>query len=66
MLESGGPGEPYPFVFWPVTEVWALALGIINVGRTTRQQHQHQQQQPNTLSNTSIISGSHYSYLNSL
>lgn len=24
---SGGPGEPYPFVFWPVTEVWALGIG---------------------------------------
>lgn len=42
MLESGGPGEPYHFVFWPVTEVWALGIGHYKM-LVAQHQHQHQQ-----------------------
>lgn len=45
MLESGGPGEPYHFVFWPVTEVWALGIGHYKMLVAQQHQHQHQQQQ---------------------
>lgn len=57
---SGGPGEPYPFVFWPVTEVWALGIGHYKCWS-------HNNTNTNTaFSNTSNISGSQYSYLKSL
>lgn len=60
MLESGGPGEPYPFVFWPVTEVWALGIGHYKCWSHNTNTNTNNN---NTLSNTSNISGSHYSYL---